>query len=38
MITELGKKHQEMARIEDVKSELLEALGSPQNPRSNFFD
>ena len=39
MITELGKRYQEMARIEDFasfKSELLGALGGPQTPRPNL--
>jgi hypothetical protein len=40
MITELGKRCQEMARIEDCasfKSEHLGALGNPQTPHPGCF-
>ena len=40
MITELGKRYQEMARVEDFasfKSELLGTLDAPHIPRPIFF-
>jgi hypothetical protein len=40
MVTELGKRYQKMARIEDFasfKSEHLGVVGSPQTPRPSCF-